>query len=90
MEIAGVHVMEDRLLVRVDKPDAETESGILVVENEDRRQPIGEVVASGPDVDAIKKDDRVLFAKYAGTEITVDGEELTMLRQGDVILRWVG
>jgi chaperonin GroES len=86
----------DRLIVAViDEADA-TASGIVLPDTAKEKQQRGRVVAVGPgardehgkriapDIDA---GDEVVFAKYGGTEITHDGDDVLVLREGDVLAK---
>ena len=91
--------LHDRVLVRrVEEPET-TAGGIIIPDTAKEKPQEGEVIAIGPgnrdengEVIAldVKKGDRVLFAKYSGTDITLDGEELLILRESDVLGVLVG
>ena len=86
--------LHDRILVRrVEEPET-TAGGIIIPDTAKEKPQEAKVVATGPghrDEDGkltpldVKAGDRVLFAKYSGTEITLDGEELLILRESDVL-----
>lgn len=84
----------DRLLVKPIEQEETTATGIVLPETAKEKPQKGEVVAAGPgardeDGDRIPMDvnvgDKVLFAKYAGTEIKLDGDKLLILREGDIL-----
>jgi chaperonin GroES len=70
-----------------------TKSGLILTAASKEKPQIAEIIAVGPGgmVDGkevtmyLKKGDKVLMSKYAGTEVKVDGEEYTIIRQGDVL-----
>jgi chaperonin GroES len=89
-----VRPLNDRLLVK-RKSEEETTKGGLVIPDTAKEKPIeGEVLAVGNGTVLedgstrpleVAVGDRVLFGKYGGTEITLDGEELLILRESDVL-----
>lgn len=90
----GVRPLQDRLLVKRLPEETMTKGGIVIPDTAKEKPMEGEVVAvgNGKVLDdgevrplAVKKGDKVLFAKYSGTEITVEGEEHLILRETDVL-----
>jgi chaperonin GroES len=86
--------LADRLVVKPLEEEEVTPSGIVLPETAKEKPMKGEVLSVGPgarDEDGkriemdVKVGDRVLFAKYGGTEIKVDGEKLLILRETDVL-----
>jgi len=84
----------DRLVIKPLEMEEVTPSGIVLPETAKEKPQKGEVLAVGPgarDEDGkriamdVKAGDKVLFAKYAGTEIKIDGEKLLILRESDVL-----
>ncbi|NLZ28320.1 MAG: co-chaperone GroES [Firmicutes bacterium] len=84
----------DRLVVKVLEAEEKTASGIVLPDKAKEKPQEGEVMAVGPGkilengtrVDMeVKVGDRVLYSKYAGTEIKIKGEEYLILRQDDVL-----
>jgi chaperonin GroES len=84
----------DRVLVRPVEEEETTASGIVLPDTAKEKPQKGEVLAVGDgklDDDGkrvkldVSKGDEVLYSKYGGTEITVDGEELLVLRESDVL-----
>lgn len=72
--------------------EEKTKSGIVLPSTAKEQPQMAEVVAIGADItndekkkDQIKVGDKVIFSKYAGTEIKVDGEELTILKLADIL-----
>ncbi len=84
----------DRVLVQRLESEEKTKGGIIIPESAKEKPLEAKVVAvgSGKQLDdgktaepAVKKGDRVLFGKYAGTEVKVDGEEMIILREDDIL-----
>jgi chaperonin GroES len=84
----------DRLVVEPVEREERTASGIILPETAKEKPQEGEVLAVGPgrrDEEGkrvpmdVKKGDRVLFAKYAGTEIKVDDKKLLILKESDIL-----
>ena len=86
--------LQDRVLVRRVEPEAKTAGGILIPDKAQEKPMEGEVVAVGPgarDADGklhpleVKTGDRVLFGKWSGTELRLDGEELMIMKESDIM-----
>ena len=86
--------LNDRVLVKRLEMEEKTAGGIYIPDSAKEKPMKGEVVAAGPGKldDAgkrapmtVKKGDTVLFAKYAGTEITIDGVEHLVMREDDIL-----
>ena len=87
----------DRLIVKAIEEEATTASGIVLPDTAKEKPQRGEVIAVGEgrfDDDGEKRipvdvaqGDTVLYSKYGGTEITVDGEDLLVLRESDVLAK---
>jgi chaperonin GroES len=87
----------DRLIVRAVEEDEVTASGLVLPDTAKEKQSRGKVVAVGEgawDEDGEKRipldvaeGDEVLYSKYGGTEVTVEGEELLVLREADVLAK---
>lgn len=90
----NVRPLQDRLLVRRVEEETTTKGGIIIPDSAKERPLEGEVieVGSGKRLDDgtqvaldVKKGDRILFGKYSGTEIKVDGVEHLILREDEVL-----
>ena len=86
--------LHDRVVVRRVEGDEKTAGGLIIPDNAKEKPAEGEVVAVGAgarddDGDRIAMDvkagDKILFGKWSGTEITLDGEELLIMREDDII-----
>jgi len=86
--------LEDRILVEPIERDQMTASGIILPETAKEKPQEGRVLAAGPgrrdeEGNRIPMDvtvgDRILYARYAGTEVKVEGQKLLILRESDVL-----
>ena len=83
----------DRVLIKAEEAEETTKSGIVLAAKAQEKPQIARVIAVGPggEVDGkevkmtVKVGDKVLIAKYAGTEVKVDGEECVIVRQSDIL-----
>jgi len=84
----------DRVLIRRVEEEAKTKGGIIIPDNAKEKPQEGEVVAVGPgdrDDDGkripmdLKPGDRILFGKWSGSEVKIDGEDLLIMKQSDVL-----
>ena len=86
--------LHDRVLVRRVESEEKTAGGLIIPDSAKEKPSEGEVVAVG---DGARKDngeliemavsvgDRILFGKWSGTEITIDGEELLIMKESDIM-----
>jgi len=90
MKIKPLH---DRVVVKAAAPEEVTKGGIILPDTAKEKPMQGEVVAVGTGKVAedgkttpltLKKGDKVLYGKYSGTEINIDGEEYLIMRESDV------
>ncbi len=85
--------LADRVVVKAVEAEETTKSGIILTSAAKEKPQVAEVVAVGPGgkVDGndvvmyVKVGDRVLTSKYAGTEVKLDGEEFSIVRQSDIL-----
>ncbi|MGZ2487529.1 chaperonin GroES [Rhizobium pisi] len=86
--------LHDRILVRRVSSEEKTKGGIIIPDTAKEKPQEGEVIAAGPGArnDAgqiqaldVKVGDRILFGKWSGTEIKIDGEELLIMKESDVM-----
>ncbi len=86
----------DRIVVKPMKRDEVTKSGIVLPDTAKEKPQEGEVIAVGPGKLGedgkriemeVKKGDKILYAKYGGTEIKIEDEELLILRESDVLAK---
>jgi chaperonin GroES len=89
----AIKPLGDRVIVRPDAAEETTSFGIIIPDTAKEKPQRGNVVAvgagkveNGVKVDmTVKAGDKVLYGKYAGTEITIDGEELMIMRESDIL-----
>ncbi|OHV78471.1 co-chaperone GroES [Ensifer sp. LCM 4579] len=86
--------LHDRILVRRLSSEEKTKGGIIIPDTAKEKPQEGEVIAAGPGARNeqgqvvaldVKVGDRVLFGKWSGTEIKIDGEDLLILKEADVL-----
>lgn len=75
----------DRLVVEPFKTEEKTENGIIIPQSAQEKMTKGTVVSVGKDVCEVKEGDTVLYGKYAGTEVDIDGKKLLLMKENDVI-----
>lgn len=83
----------DRVVIKMVEAEETTKSGIILAGSAKEKPQVAEIVAVGPggmvegnQVDMyVKAGDHVLVSKYSGTEVKVDGEEYTIVRQSDIL-----
>jgi chaperonin GroES len=86
--------LQDRVLIRRVEPEAKTSGGILIPDTAQQKPMEGEVVAVGAGTREetgtlrpldVKAGNRVLFGKWSGTEIKLDGEDLMIIKESDIM-----
>tara|TARA_Y100000031_G_scaffold103504_1_gene113608 strand:+ start:92239 stop:92529 length:291 start_codon:yes stop_codon:yes gene_type:complete len=86
--------LHDRVLVRRLEQDEKTAGGIIIPETAKEKPQQGEIISIGTGHMndngqvtplAVKEGDRVLFTKWSGTEVTIDGEELLVMKESDIM-----
>ncbi len=85
--------LSDRVILKALEAEEKTKGGIILTANAKEKPEMAEVVAVSPGgmvdgkevVMTVKVGDKVLTSKYSGTEVKVDGEEYTIVRQGDIL-----
>lgn len=91
----NIKPLADRVVIKMLEAEETTKSGIILTSKSQEKPQVAEVVAVGPGgmVDGnevkmeIKVGDKVLTSKYSGTEVKVDGEEYTIVRQSDILAK---
>ncbi len=85
--------LADRVVIKPSPAEEKTKGGIILPDTAKEKPVVGEVVAIGPGKVAddgkkipmeVKVGDKVLYGKYSGTEVTVDGEEYLIMREADI------
>jgi len=91
MEFRPLH---DRVLIRRIESDEKTAGGIIIPDTAKEKPMEGEVISCGPGARGedgkiqpleLKKGDRVLFGKWSGTEVKLNGEELIIMKESDIM-----
>jgi chaperonin GroES len=91
MKIRPLH---DRVIVRRMEEEAKSAGGIVLPDSATEKPMRGEVIAAGPGKAndqgtvtpmSVKEGDTVLFGKYSGTEVKVDGDEVVVMREDDIM-----
>ena len=86
--------LQDRVLIRRVEPEAKSAGGIFIPDTAQEKPTEGEVVAVGPgtrDEDGklhpldVRIGDRVLFGKWSGTEVKIDGQDLLIMKESDIM-----
>ena len=86
--------LHDRVLVRRIAEETKTAGGIIIPDTAQEKPMEGEIIAAGPGVRGengklhpleLKPGDRVLFGKWSGTEVKLDGEDLMIMKESDIM-----
>jgi chaperonin GroES len=90
----GFRPLHDRVLVRRVEAEEKTAGGIIIPDSAKEKPSEGEVVAAGAGAKSedgkvtpldVKAGDRVLFGKWSGTEVKIDGEDLLIMKESDIL-----
>ncbi len=89
----NIKPLADRVVIKVLASEEKTKSGIVLPDTAKEKPQEGEIVAVGPgkfekgerEPLDVKVGDRVIYSKYAGTEVKVEGEEYLILKQADIL-----
>ncbi|MFN0158720.1 MAG: co-chaperone GroES [Bacteroidota bacterium] len=88
-----VKPLADRVVIKPSAAEEKTKGGIILPDTAKEKPVIGEVVAIGPGkvtddgtkiVPEVKVGDKVLYGKYSGTEVTIEGTEYLIMREADI------
>jgi chaperonin GroES len=86
--------LHDRVVVRRVESETKTAGGIIIPDTAAEKPQQGEIIAAGPGARDetgkivaldVKKGDRVLFGKWSGTEVKIDGQELLIMKESDIM-----
>ncbi|MDF2142171.1 co-chaperone GroES [Paenirhodobacter sp. CAU 1674] len=86
--------LHDRVLVKRVQSEEKTKGGLIIPDSAKEKPAEGEVIAVGEGArkdsgeliaPSVKVGDRILFGKWSGTEVTLDGEELLIMKEGDIM-----
>ena len=85
----NVTPLHDRVIVKPEKAEEKTAGGIIIPDTAKEKPQRGTVVAAGPgkkdEPVTVKVGDTVLYGKYAGTEIQIEGDDLLIMRESDIL-----
>jgi len=88
MADVNIKPLADRVVVKAAEAETKTASGIIIPDTAKEKPQRGTVVAVGPgkkdEPTTVKVGDTILYGKYSGTEITIDGVEYLMMRESDI------
>ncbi|MBI3271135.1 MAG: co-chaperone GroES [Planctomycetes bacterium] len=91
--------LDDRVVIKALEAETKTKGGIVLPDTAKEKPQKGEVIAVGEGklldngkrvTPILKKGDKVLFGRYAGTEIKIDGTEFTIMKESEVLARFEG
>ncbi|HUM07784.1 MAG TPA: co-chaperone GroES [Acidocella sp.] len=94
MNMANFRPLHDRVVVRRITAEEKTAGGIIIPDTAKEKPQEGEVVAAGPGARnetgalvalEVKAGDRVLFGKWSGTEVKINGEDLLIMKESDIL-----
>lgn len=94
--MANLRPLDDRVVIEPMVAEEKTQGGILLPDTAKEKPMKGKIIAVGEGkmLDCgkraellVKKGDKVLYGKYAGTEVTVDGKELLVMRESDILAK---
>ena len=86
--------LSDRIVVKAHEAEEKTASGIILPDTAKEKPQMGEILAIGPgkmndsgtiNKMSLKKGDKVLYGKYSGTEVNIEGQELLIMRESDIL-----
>ena len=86
--------LHDRVLVRRIESDEKTSGGLIIPDSAKEKPAEGEIIAAGEGARkdsgelipmAVKAGDKILFGKWSGTEVKIDGEELLIMKESDIL-----
>ena len=94
-----VHIdpLSDRVVVSPEDAEEKTASGIILPDTAQEKPQMGKIVAAGPGKVSdngsvvkmtLQQGDKVLYGKYSGTEITLDGNEVLIMRESDILAKF--
>ena len=90
----NIKPLEDRVILKPMEAETKTSGGIIIPDNAKEKPQKGEVIAVGPGkvndkgqkiTMSLKQGDKVLYGKYSGTEVSVDGTDYLIVRESDVL-----
>lgn len=90
MDIKNIKPVGDRVVVKPAPAEEKTEGGIIIPDTAKEKPQRGEVMAAGPgkegNVMTVKVGDIVLYGKYAGQQVAIDGQDYLIMREDDILV----
>ena len=86
--------LDDRVVIKQSEAEEKTSGGIILPDTAKEKPQIGKIIAAGPgkmldngkrNKMSVKKNDEVIYAKYLGSEVEIDGEKYVILRESDIL-----
>ncbi|NBP55635.1 co-chaperone GroES [bacterium] len=82
----NIQPLFDKVLIKPQKTEEKTASGIYIPDTAKQDKPqFGEVISVGKDVKIVEVDQKVVFAKYGPTEISIEGEDYLIVKEEDIL-----
>tara|TARA_B100000953_G_C17720473_1_gene325335 strand:- start:80 stop:373 length:294 start_codon:yes stop_codon:yes gene_type:complete len=97
MKKVHINPLSDRVVVMPEEVDETTASGIILPDTAKEKPQMGQIVAAGPGKTSdngntvemtLKAGDKVLYGKYSGTEITLNDDEVLIMRESDILAKF--
>ena len=97
MKKVDIDPLSDRVVVMPEDAEEKTASGIILPDTAQEKPHMGQIVAAGPGKVSdngsvvkmsVQKGDKVLYGKFSGTEITLDGTEVLIMRESDILAKF--
>ncbi len=97
MKKVNINPLSDRVVVMPEEVDETTASGIILPDTAKEKPQMGQIVAAGPGKISdngntvemtLKAGDKVLYGKYSGTEITLNDNEVLIMRESDILAKF--
>ena len=97
MKKIHINPLSDRVVVMPEDAEEKTASGIILPDTAQEKPQMGKIVAAGPGKVSdngsvvemtLQEGDKVLYGKYSGTEITLDGTEVLIMRESDILAKF--
>ena len=97
MKKVHINPLSDRVVVMPEDAEEKTASGIILPDTAQEKPQMGKIVAAGPGKISdngnvvemtLQEGDKVLYGKYSGTEITLDGTEVLIMRESDILAKF--
>jgi chaperonin GroES len=87
--MAKITPLHDRVIVKPNAAEETTKGGIIIPDTAKEKPMRGTVIAAGPgkkdEPTSVKEGDTVLYGKYAGTEVSLEGEDFLIMRESDIL-----